>query len=57
MATASGVNPLSFFISIYAPASNNILVDEKLETKVSYVPMGHIREIDVVFGLENPYAG
>ncbi len=35
----------------------NILVDEKLETKVSYVPMGHIREIDVVFGLENPYAG
>ncbi len=35
----------------------NILADEKLEAKVSYVPIGHVREIDVVFGLENPYAG
>lgn len=35
----------------------NILVDETLEVKVSYVPMGHIREMNITFGVENPYAG
>lgn len=35
----------------------NILVDETLEVRVSYVPMGHVREMDITFGLENPYAG
>ena len=35
----------------------NILVDETLEVRVSYVPMGHVREMNITFGLENPYAG
>lgn len=35
----------------------NILADETLEVRVSYVPMGHVRQIDITFGVENPYAG
>lgn len=35
----------------------NILADETLEVRVSYVPMGHVREMNITFGLSNPYAG
>ena len=35
----------------------NILVDETLNVRVAYVPMGHIKEINITFGLVNPYAG
>ena len=33
----------------------NILVKESLDIKVSYVPMGHAREMNVSFGVSNPY--
>ena len=32
----------------------NILVDEELTAVVSYVPMGHVRTINLVFQVENP---
>lgn len=37
-------------------ANLNILVDEKLDIRITYVPMGHVREINLTFSLENPYA-
>lgn len=35
----------------------NILVDETLNVRVAYVPMGHVKEINITFGLVNPYSG
>lgn len=33
----------------------NILVDEELNIRVSYVPMGHVRAMNITFAVENPY--
>lgn len=33
----------------------NILVDEKLNVRITYVPMGHVRKMDLTFAVENPY--
>lgn len=33
----------------------NILVDETLDIRISYVPMGHVRAINLTFAVENPY--
>lgn len=32
----------------------NILVDETIDVRVSYVPMGHVRTINLTFAVENP---
>jgi len=37
-------------------ADLNILVDESLDVRISYVPMGHVREMNITFAVENPYA-
>ena len=34
----------------------NILVDESLDIRITYVPMGHVREMNLTFAVENPYA-
>ncbi len=34
----------------------NILVDETLDVNVTYVPMGHVRAMNLIFSVENPYA-
>lgn len=34
----------------------NILVDESLDVRITYVPMGHVREMNLTFAVENPYA-
>ncbi len=34
----------------------NILVDESLDIRIMYVPMGHVREMNLTFAVENPYA-
>lgn len=34
----------------------NILVDESMDVRVTWVPMGHLREMNVTFAVENPYA-
>lgn len=34
----------------------NILADASLDVRVTYVPMGHVREINLTFAVENPYA-
>lgn len=34
----------------------NILEDENLNISVTYVPMGHVREMNLTFAVENPYA-
>lgn len=34
----------------------NILVDESLNIRIAYVPMGHVREMNLTFAVENPYA-
>lgn len=34
----------------------NILVDEKLDINITYVPMGHVREMNLTFAVENPYS-
>ncbi len=34
----------------------NILVDESLDVNITYVPMGHVRAMNLVFAVENPYA-
>lgn len=34
----------------------NILVDEKLDINITYVPMGHVMEMNLTFAVENPYA-
>lgn len=33
----------------------NILVDESLDVNITYVPMGHVRAMNLVFAVENPY--
>lgn len=33
----------------------NILVDESLDIRITYVPMGHVREMNLTFAVENPY--
>lgn len=33
----------------------NILVDESLDIQVTYVPMGHVRKMNLTFAVENPY--
>lgn len=35
--------------------SLNILVDECLDVNVTYVPMGHVRAMNLIFAVENPY--
>ena len=37
-------------------ANLNILVDEKLDINITYVPMGHVREMNLTFAVENPYS-
>lgn len=37
-------------------ANLNILVDESLDVNVTYVPMGHVRAMNLAFTIENPYA-
>ena len=32
----------------------NILVDESIDVRVTYVPMGHVREMNLTFAVENP---
>lgn len=32
----------------------NILVDETIDVRVTYVPMGHVREMNLTFAVENP---
>ena len=34
----------------------NILESEELDVQVTYVPMGHLRSINIKFGVENPYS-
>lgn len=34
----------------------NILVDEELDINITYVPMGHVREMNLTFAVENPYS-
>ena len=34
----------------------NILADESLDVRVEYVPMGHVREMNATFAVNNPYA-
>lgn len=34
----------------------NILADESLDVNVTYVPMGHVRAMNLIFSVENPYA-
>lgn len=36
--------------------SLNILADESLGVRITYVPMGHVREMSLAFAVENPYA-
>lgn len=33
----------------------NILVDEELNIRITYVPMGHVRNMNLTFAVENPY--
>lgn len=33
----------------------NILVDESFDVQITYVPMGHVREMNLTFAVENPY--
>lgn len=33
----------------------NILVDESLDIRITYVPMGHVRDMNLTFAVENPY--
>lgn len=33
----------------------NILVDESLDIRITYVPMGYVREMNLTFAVENPY--
>ena len=33
----------------------NILVDESIDVRVTYVPMGHVREMNLTFAVENLY--
>lgn len=34
----------------------NILADESLDVTVTYIPMGHVREMNITFAVENPYS-
>lgn len=40
---------------IIVPENQDILATEKLSVKIRYVPIGHIREIEIDLGMENPY--
>ncbi|EJW16256.1 DUF2586 domain-containing protein [Paenibacillus alvei] len=42
---------------ITVPAGQDILTTEKLEVIIRYVPVGHIREIRIDLGMENPFKG
>lgn len=42
-------------VSVADPESVNILQDEQLELKISFVPRGHIREFIFDIAMENPY--
>jgi len=33
----------------------DILVDEELNIRITYVPMGHVRKMNLTFAVENPY--
>ncbi len=33
----------------------NILVDESINVRITYVPMGHVRNMNLAFAVENPY--
>ena len=33
----------------------DILVDESLDIRITYVPMGHVRNMNLTFAVENPY--
>ena len=33
----------------------DILADESMDVRMTYVPMGHVREFNVTFAVENPY--
>lgn len=33
----------------------NILADESFDVRITYVPMGHVREMNLTFAVENPY--
>lgn len=51
------VSSLSKQASVTIDTENlNILVDEKLDINITYVPMGHVREMNLTFAVENPYA-
>lgn len=34
----------------------DILADESLDVRITYVPMGHVRAMNLTFAVENPYA-
>lgn len=41
---------------IYIDTDNlNILVDESIDVDVTYVPMGHVRSMNIQFAVSNPY--
>lgn len=42
---------------VVVPEGQDILTSETLNLVIRYVPVGHIREIEVDLGMENPYAG
>ncbi|MCY9756647.1 DUF2586 domain-containing protein [Paenibacillus alvei] len=42
---------------IVVPPGQDILTTEKLEVVIRYVPVGHIREIQIDLGMENPFKG
>lgn len=41
---------------VIVPEGQDILTSETLELVIRYVPVGHVREIRVDLGMENPYA-
>ncbi|CAH8720988.1 DUF2586 family protein [Paenibacillus melissococcoides] len=40
---------------IIVPSDQDILVSEQLDVIIRYVPIGHIREIQIDIGMENPF--
>jgi len=40
---------------IVVPEGQDILVTEKLSVVIRYVPIGHVREIEIDLGMENPF--
>ena len=41
---------------VVVPEGQDILTSETLELVIRYVPVGHVRGIEVDLGMENPYA-